>query len=778
MMPTLLLLACLTIARHDLAVANDQIRRAFEFEAGRGAVTTRYSAGGRDLPVESLEFRIVLSDGRALTPSDLPDASFAALPAELGTHGVLIRYRAIGSPFEVAVAHLATPGSPALFKQVQLSAGDASGAANGAELRIETLDIETLTLRHETLKGGGSGAVSTSAGGWRFAIEHPAAECRVDGATVVLREHAGSRATAIGDRHVWPWSQRARVGIGEAVATDALRCEPAHSIELVWFATASETWRDSLAPTVTKVRDHFDSDARLHFITPVDLLAGAGWFEVPSTLPTGVVGRVLRELRQPSTAVALTVPLGDPTGLPRPISSADELRAAKRALVAALQCDGKLEPPHWFLHQMPSTLPTEPGAAARLFDGWIALFATERKLCPDAKLALFAPADGEAALPLSPFWSRFVDQVGAPIGTLPALTPRTGADRAAAAQALALREGFAAPLVTLPAGDGTQHDELLRWSRAALAFWNAAPTGDDVPRAFTNQTWRPRTFELPPRAGGWLRIAPWCEWVGGDERTSARGDLGAHEHALFVPLAASGAIGVIPGAGRFEVVDGERPYALLLAPGATQAFYWRDVGDGGTRGEARIGLAPAFQRRDATAPFAATLGPLTVRGDGVEIEITLTTPIFRQEEGELIVALEPPATVPASPTPPTTLSNCQLALLKCEPAGAAQAPAVQPTTTAARGIEWRVALHEGRVPARFALTLAGELPAGARLVIAARLHEQLERAPLAPPIRSRGPQRRPATPFAARRTTTLLLHDGALPSAVETAAVEASPQGQ
>lgn len=755
MMPTLLIAIGLARPAGELAIANEHLRRELAPD-GRGAVTTTRLADAKGgITLESREFCIRFADGREIRPAQLPQVELHALPSALGPRGALARFSAPDQPFAVEVAWLAAAGAPWLKKQVRLVNADPAASA----LPVASIDLETLTVAGATWRGGGIGRAARASNGLFVAPDHPGVECRIDAATVTLREHCTA------GRELDRWSAAVTIGLdraGDLAAQLAASFAPDASdpsVSLRPRAEAALMLSDAdlradrsidAAALIAAARSASDAGARVTLVAPAAWLGSGRWYQ--PTVPIGALGRALQELGQPPTAVALTVPLHAPDGTPLPLANAEELRSARKALVALLQCAGRLEAPRWFLHPAPTAWPADPAAAAQLVEGWIALFATERKLAPAARLALLLPPEGDA-----PAWRRHVDHVAVLVDATFATAWPAAPTRAALAAALAGRGGDGAPLVAFARGD----DDANRWAAAALSFWNLAPVGADAPQVRRNDRWTTQTDELPPHAGGWLRIAPWLEYVGGDATTAAPVVLGAHETAVFAPLIASDARGAIPDAGRFEF-GGDGTLSALLLPGATQSFRWRDARDGRVLRAAQIGLAPAFQRRTAEVPFAVKLAQLARDDDTLRFTLEFAAPIFRAEEVELRLECDG-----------VTASEASALRFDCD---AMPARAIErPDETSAR---WRLSLAEGRTSPTLHGVLAGRLPADARVTIVAALHEQLDPVALKPPTASRAPRRLPATPFAARRTTTLVLHDGPLPPAARAASVEPASPGQ
>ncbi|MBM4016083.1 MAG: hypothetical protein FJ293_14115, partial [Planctomycetes bacterium] len=437
-MPTLPFLVCLIAPRGELAVANERLRRDLVLDPQRGIVSTRLVAADGAVALTGEEFRIRLADGRELTPAALPHCTLHPLPADRGARGALARYRSADGPHVVEVAWIAPTDVPWLLKQVRL-------AASGESDRVEWLAIEQFTLTDGSFTGGGCGAPARADNGLLLLPDHPGLECAVDGGRLAIRDHVAAAVTPTAwsatvtlalDRHATVLPERIASYAAERAAEGAhaaiRRIDAAWSLTDADLAPAAdgprtlpaEALRGAAAAIAAALRTAADDPARIVLLTPSSWLAGDRWFT--STLAPGAFGRALQELRSAPTAVALTVPFADAAGAPFALDSDEQLRAARKALVALLSADGRVAAPRWFVDLLPSTAAIDPRRAAQRVDGWIALLATQRKLAPEARLALVG------ATPLAPSWRRFGDHLttGADEQSLLAAWP-TAADRSA-----------------------------------------------------------------------------------------------------------------------------------------------------------------------------------------------------------------------------------------------------------------------------------------------------------------------------------------------------------
>ncbi len=757
-----------TAGRPELAVDNGAARRCFKLGSdARSATTTRFEFGGAVLALTSQEFRFVLADGREITPAELPLTRIAALPAEFGGRGVTLRFEAASSPFAVTVAYGAGGEEPWLTKRVQLSTRD----AHQATVLLTEVEVERFTFQSGRFTGSGSGTIVRSDSGLFAALDHPLAECVVDGAAVVLRERPlrSAAATESGD-FVWPWSSTATVGLdrsgavafrwlaGLAPPRSAQPMVPIAAQELKGPASELAT---TFAPRGVVAARLGPANTPTIALLDVAALARSSWFAPAADLPPGAIGAALAALKSSATPLALTVPLADAEGAPLPIASSAEQRTAKKALVALLQSSGQLHAPRWLIHEWPARWPQDATQQAQLAAGWIELFQTERKLCRDVVVALQAPA----GTTLSPFWRRFVDVVMEPPRPLPIDGEIDAVAARFAAGAMAQEPLIALPPALTDHPDGDR-SERLAIAAAGLSFWREAPAqGDFVPWLRENAGWRPQPFELPARAHGWLRLYPWCEWLEPRGDAPLAVEMAAGETALFVPLGAvdpsASSYELLPRPGRFAFGSDGKSATLLLAQGTTHSFDWFDRRERRILASARLGSAPAFQRRTAATPFAATLRALERTARGVRIEVLFATPRFRAEELRLRVAVEPPPATPFT--------------IEAQVVAPADAVVPGPAHPASEGrFEWQIA--ETREPVTVAFELVGAFDTGATLLVAAHLVDTLDSLPITPPRALPMAPARPATPAAARRVTTLLLHDGPPPQSV--VPVEPRVQGQ
>ncbi|MBL8840770.1 MAG: hypothetical protein JNL90_04480 [Planctomycetes bacterium] len=749
------------LRRPELAVDSGRARRLFALDAaGRSAATTRFEAGGTTIALGSREFRFLLDDGSEVVAGTLPLERLAALPAELGKRGVLLRFAAPDSPFAVTVAYGADGNAPWLTKQVRLSTRDAARAAR----LLAEVEVEQFTLASGRFEGGGEGQPAQADHGLFVALDHPLGECVVEGARVTLRERPLRAALPAADGwHDWPWSSLATIGAGDERSGDSAGLarwlaqrtpnappQPLFAVAASELAASDAELLAALAPRGAPAKALFGATARPLALLSIDAFARDRWFAPAATLPAGALGRAVAALAESDTPLALTVPLAQADGTPLPLAGDAELRAARKALVALLQHEKKVRAPAWIVHELPSAWPTDAAARAALVNGWSELFATERKLCPNARLALLAPHGSRP----SPFWSRFVDLVVEP----PAPLDVSGSVAEAAARAAAGRERGAAWLA-LPAADAASAEQLAALA-AGFEFWRNAPReGDAAPLHFANESWRPRTIELPARPHGWLRLHPFAQWHEAHGAEPTRVELAAGETALFVPLAAPDAGApflLLPRAIRFDFAARDATPATFAMPGSRFEVEWFDRAARRSVARTTLGSAPAFQRRPADAARGATVTELWRTARGARIAVTFASPCFRNERLALRVE-----TAPAS----------ALAIegLVTTPVGAV----ARSLAPAAGRLEF--VLAESREPVTLAFELVGDFDAAATLLLAVQLVETQERLPLPPP---RALDAAPlACPAAAERLATWVLHDGPLPPRAD-AAVEQLGYGQ
>lgn len=738
----------------ELAVDNGTLRRAFVLAPG-GATTTRFARARREVAVASREFRFRLADGRELVPADFDAVHAAALPAELGARGVALRFASDAHPFEAVVAFVADQDAARLAKQVRLESRDPAHEA----LALLEVDVEQLALRGASFSGGGLGFPVRSSVGLFAGLEAPDGEARVEGERVTLLERPGTRARSEGGRCRWPWSARAVVGVeaqegGGAelaawLASPADRERPRGIVRVAVdeLAQPSEALRELLAQRAG-ARATF-GQPRAAALLHADAFSREAWFAPAPALAAGALSAALAATAESATPLALTLPLAGAGGAPLPLEDEAQVRAARKALLALLQHEGKVHAPGWFVHELPAALPEDPARQARLARAWCELFDVERRLARSAGIALLA-ADPAA---LSPFWNRRVDVVLAAPAALPA-----GDDEAALAARLALGEGAAAPWFELPPAateDDRAAERRLRVAAEAVRFWRDPPAGT---RAERNDGARPRTVELPARPRGWLRLHPWCEVLRADGPAPLAVELAPGEAALFVPiepLAARDSARVLPRPGRFRFGEDAQQVELLVPHGTAHDFEWWDADQDLVVARGRVGTSAAYQRRPPGEGFEATLAP--ARGDdgAWRLDVAFATPRYRAERTTLHVA--------AFARDATTALRCEL--LDAQPPGCATPREVD--ARGAAGFE----LRETRDPARLAFALRDAAGYGAHLLATARLEETLEALAVAPP-KGRALLRppHPATPDAARRVTTRVLHDGALeppPGSVE-----------
>jgi hypothetical protein len=755
----------------ELAVGNEALRRELAVDPQRGLVSTRLVDGDGAVTLAGEEFRIRLADGRELAPSTLPLATLHPLPEELGTRGALARYRSEGDPHVVEVAWLAPTNVPWLRKQVRLA------TARDGE-RVEWIAIERFALPGGAFAGGGTGMAARADNGLLLVPDHPGLECAVAGGSVVVRDHfAADTAPAAWSDSVTVALDRRGTLLRELTESYAGSESVSATPDAAWRLEESdlvsegdgqrtlpaEPLRAAAAPIAAALREAAGEAERVVLLTPRAWLDSGRWFA--STLAPGAIARALKELRAPPTAVALTVPFAARDGVPLPLATGEELRAARKALVALLQADGSIVAPRWFVDLLPASLPSDAPSATALVERWIALLATQRRLAPEARLALVSDA------PLAPSWRRFADRLACGTDEQALLAPWPAAsDRGTLATELSERDGARQPLLAFSRdASAAGAAQSLADAASAHAFWRTAPTGDDAPQWRRNPGFVSAPYELPARAGGWLRLLPWRELMGGDGERAVTGELGAGETALFIPLRAAGAVGALPRGARFEFPVNGGPPTILLAPGETRAITWVDAGDGRELGRGQTGLAPAFQRRSHGEPLAISRKELARDPGGLRLVLAGSTPIFREEELVILVECDGVAATALrlSAAPPSEI-------------------AVTGDAADTRVARFAVTLPESRAPPQVELRLDGDLTDVTALRIVAQLHETLTAVPTRPPATAgRPPRTLPPAPLAARRTSTVILHDGPLPApsvaapaVVESASVETKEQRQ
>ncbi len=666
----------------DLTIERGTWRRCFAIDATGQLRTQRFESGATTIGVVSREFRFVLSDGRELTPRDLPKAQLGPLPPELGTRGFTVRFSADGSPFTVVAAYISDSNSPSNSASVtssiasSSSASDASGespwmhkqlrleltgvagpAIELAEIRIAEIEVERLTLTGGNGIGwsnGGSGAITTSSSGLFAALEHPAGQCDASGSLLLLHHCPDSESTTVGEARVWPWSQRAVVGFdGGGAALARYRATLATPVAPRWIV-------DSRASGAAS-----DSDSE-RFVTQASWAEAAGaprpsllwldptafssdhWFTPDlARFPAGLAP-LAKTVREHGGRLAITVPLAKGDGSALPIATAEEKRTARKVLLACMQDEGQPRALGWITHQAPVTLPSDPAARERLVNRWLELFAVERKLAPSLVIALSgAPPAGEESAG-SPFWHPAVDLLlggDAPIVAVPRMVDGSVAAADRLLLALTTNHPLRAFAPEAPATTDS-HDSSDRRERRAGSLarrfeeWlTARPLeAKDGPQLFCNRTPRPLHQKLPAEPSGWVRVYPWCEVVSRAGTAAPEVVLEPDELALFERAAKLADLGRVPATGRFLMRPaGDRD--LLLAPGTTHAFEWLDLKEGAVRGTIQVGAGPLFATRTPREPFGATLAGVSKFDDGFQLDVALTTPTHAQETVELVLTI-------------------------------------------------------------------------------------------------------------------------------------------